>query len=331
MVALILQDLLFGTVIRAMLTCFGLYGGTSLLLLHKPSILHKVKPRRVMNSAKHISHRGGCGELPENTFPAFDNAIAKGTQILEIDVHLTKDKKVVVFHDPSLFRVTGQAANIRELNYDELPTKFKSHIGVPFSTQTVTTEGVNIKIPLLEDVLQKYPTLPLNIDIKAESDELIDETHQLLKKYKRTDSVIWGSFRESTTKKLHAKDSTVPLFFSMAGTAKLLLAYYTGVLPFMPIKESYLEIPVFSKEKIKSLASLSAYGSKLNIAGVLAMNLLVSPGLFSHLNKRGISVFSWVQNDEGMYDYCFKNGVNGVMTDFPTKLGDYLQKNKISE
>jgi len=113
MVVVFLQGLLFGTVIRAMLTGLGLYGGTSLLLLHKPSILHKIKPRRVMNSAKHISHRGGCGELPENTFPAFDNAIAKGAQIIELDVHLTKDKKVVVFHDPSLYRVTGHAANIR--------------------------------------------------------------------------------------------------------------------------------------------------------------------------------------------------------------------------
>jgi len=50
--------------------------------------------------------------------------------------------------------------------------------------------------------------------------------------------------------------------------------------------------------------------------------------LFDHLNKRGIRVFGWVQNTEADFDYCFKKGINAVMTDKPTLLRKYLDSQK---
>ena len=55
--------------------------------------------------------------------------------------------------------------------------------------------------------------------------------------------------------------------------------------------------------------------------------LLMRPALFKHLQDRGIQVYVWVLNTEEEFDKAFKCGVTGVMTDYPTKLKNYLEKN----
>ena len=94
----------------------GTYVSTSLLFLKYPNLLPNfVKNRPGWYSRKknsfpvisHISHRGGAGEFYENTLKAFKGAKEIGTQMLELDVHLTKDNVVVVSHDGSLLRYSA--------------------------------------------------------------------------------------------------------------------------------------------------------------------------------------------------------------------------------
>lgn len=91
----------------------GTYASTSILFLKYPNLLPNfVKKRPGWYSRKpswpklcHISHRGGAGEFYENTFKAFQSSKEIGTQMLELDVHLTKDNVVVVSHDGNLKRL----------------------------------------------------------------------------------------------------------------------------------------------------------------------------------------------------------------------------------
>ena len=86
-----------------------------------------------------IAHRGyHNSRYPENSIGAFKNAIKNGYTI-ELDVHLTKDSKIVVFHDKMLKRVCGVNKSIEELTYEEL-SKYNL-----FDTK--------YKIPLLKEVL----------------------------------------------------------------------------------------------------------------------------------------------------------------------------------
>lgn len=88
---------------------------------------------------KIIAHRGYHDDkYPENSIPAFKKALRNGYNI-ELDVHLTKDEKIVVFHDNSLKRVCGIDNNIEDLTYEEL---LKYNLS-----------DTKYKIPLLSEVL----------------------------------------------------------------------------------------------------------------------------------------------------------------------------------
>ena len=98
------------------------------------------------------------------------------------------------------------------------------------------------KFPLLEEVFHRYPNLPINLDLKVNNDELIEKVNMLVKKYKREHLIVWGSFNEQVTRKLHKLNPSVDLMFSLKGVISLLVLHLTGLLPFVPLKETYFEI-----------------------------------------------------------------------------------------
>lgn len=101
-----------------------------------------------------IAHRGyhSAKLAPENSIGAFKNAISEGFAI-ELDVHILKDDRIVVFHDDNLERMTGYKKNIEECTYDEI-----------MGLELLETSE---KIPLLKEVLDVVNgTVPLMIELK---------------------------------------------------------------------------------------------------------------------------------------------------------------------
>ena len=83
----------------------------------------------------------------------------------ELDVCLTKDKKLVVHHDALLRRTCGQEKEIAECNYADLPcfmAEFQSFGGPIMKTS-------QNRIPLLEQMFEKFPDKPMNIELKTPS------------------------------------------------------------------------------------------------------------------------------------------------------------------
>ena len=67
-----------------------------------------------------IGHRGAKGIAPENSLSGFKKAIELGIDGVELDVHLTKDGKLVVIHDVDLKRLTGLKNPIKQLTFEAL-------------------------------------------------------------------------------------------------------------------------------------------------------------------------------------------------------------------
>lgn len=123
----------------------------------------------------YISHRGYHNindGIPENSILSFKKSLDYN-HIIELDVHLLKDNKIVVFHDDNLKRVTGIDKKIKDCTYDEL-----NNLKL-FNTKEI--------IPLFEDVL-KLVNGKVMLDIELKSDnkvgKLEEELVKLLENYK---------------------------------------------------------------------------------------------------------------------------------------------------
>ncbi|GAB1860916.1 Glycerophosphodiester phosphodiesterase domain-containing protein 1 [Camponotus japonicus] len=306
-------------------TLIGGYMLTSVLLFKYPTLLHKKK--RVKFLCQHISHRGGAGESYENTMCAFRRAVAIGTQMLELDCHLTRDGEVVVSHDHNLLRSTGVDKNISELDYKDLPL-LKQRLPIDFEPDVEyvgSAREEDRRFALLREVFEAFPTLPINIDIKINDDRLISKVSDLIKQYNREEYTVWGNFSDEVTQKCYKMNPNVNLLFSMQRVTILVFLMYTGLLPFVPLKETHLEI-FLPSIYLRRKGGPSPTFLPLEKFVVRTINvLLMRPCLFNHLRARGIHVYFWVLNKEEEFKKAFELGATGVMTDYPTKLKLFLK------
>ncbi|KRZ45738.1 U4/U6 small nuclear ribonucleoprotein Prp31 [Trichinella pseudospiralis] len=264
-----------------------------------------VKLKSPAFKARIIAHRGGAGEHVENTLSAMLLAVEKKVDMLELDVHITKDEQVVVCHDDHLLRVAGVDSYISKLNYNELPF-LKNNIPLDEHSEVAggsTQNPMDRRIPLLEEVLKQTYPIPVNIDIKINNDKLIEKTAEIVSTSKRENSVAWGNFDEKIVRKLHKANQNVDLICSTRTVLKIIFLFYIGLLPFIPLKENFLELPVLTT----------------------LYKLLLNPLLFKHLKKRGMQIFLWVLNTPEEFEHAFRVGTDGIITDYPTLLSDFIK------
>lgn len=110
----------------------------------------------------HSAHRGGAGLYPENTLYAFRKAVElHRTDLLELDVHASADGEVVVAHDATLERCTDGHGELSARNWSQLST-----LDAAFHTPL---RGQGIGLPRFVEVLRAFPSLRLNVEVKAAS------------------------------------------------------------------------------------------------------------------------------------------------------------------
>jgi glycerophosphoryl diester phosphodiesterase len=101
-----------------------------------------------------IAHRGDSAHAPENTLPAFEAAVAKGADCIELDLLLSHDGEVVVCHDPVLTRLAGGRQRVRDLDAAELARVdvggrlFPRFAGTGIPALAVVLERVGTRLPL---------------------------------------------------------------------------------------------------------------------------------------------------------------------------------------
>ncbi|HEY6532438.1 MAG TPA: glycerophosphodiester phosphodiesterase [Acidimicrobiales bacterium] len=132
-----------------------------------------------------FAHRGGAGDWPENTMPAFAGAVALGYRYVETDAHVTADGVVLAFHDDKLDRVTDRRGVIAEMPWAEV--------------REARVDGVE-PIIVLEDLLTTWPDLRVNIDPKH--DAVVAPLAALLRRVGAVHRVCIGSFSDQRIERM---------------------------------------------------------------------------------------------------------------------------------
>ncbi|KAM5328341.1 lysophospholipase D GDPD3 isoform 2-T2 [Glossophaga mutica] len=271
------------------LPALGSYVMVSIFFLRRPRLLHTPWPPTFC--PRLVAHRGGSGEKLENTMAAMENSMAQRADLLELDCQLTRDGVVVVSHDDNLYRQSGVNKDVDSLAFEELPL-YKEELEVYFSPGHFAHGSDRHMVA------------------------------SLVRHFDRNEITIWASEKSSVMKKCKAANPEMPFSFTIRRGFWLLLLYYLGLLPFIPIPEKFFIcfLPTIINRTYFPFSS-----PVLNqLAAVVSKWLIMRKSLIQHLEQRGVQVIFWCLNEESDFEVAYNLGATGVMTDYPTALRRYL-------
>ena len=114
-----------------------------------------------------IAHRGGAGLAPENTMAAFRCSVEEwDADMLEMDVRLTADGRVVVIHDETVDRTTDGSGRVRDMTWAEA-RELDAGFRFPSANGSAPWRGRDVRIPLFEEVLEALPGVRMIVEPKA--------------------------------------------------------------------------------------------------------------------------------------------------------------------
>lgn len=251
-----------------------------------------------------FGHRGSAGDMPENTLPSFDKALADSADVLETDIHLTKDGQIVVFHDDFLDGTTNGSGRIENHTLAELKKLDAAYKFSRDGGKTFPFRGQGITIPTLDEIFTRYKGVKFNIDMKTKNPALVKKVSEKIDEYGRADLTIMGSFNHASIKGLRKLQGDV---LTCASNREVITSLLTSKVGLSPYQEPLaFEVPV--KEK------------GLNI---------VTKKFVTHAHANGHFVVPWTINDPKEMEALLKMGVDGIITDFPKVAADVIRKFKI--
>ena len=260
-------------------------------------------------------HRGCRGLMPENTIPAMIEALGLGVTTLETDVVVSKDKKLVVSHEPFMgaeitTKPNGEyvtaaeqkSLNIYQMNYEDVK---KFDVGMKPNLRFPQQKKIKAYKPLLGDLLdsiakdmmvRRRPFPFFNIETKCtpagdniyhpKPEEFVELLMAVIKEKQLEERVIIQSFDFRTLKYLHEKYPAIKTAALVEPTDKRSLEDIIKELGFRPT--------IYSPEYH-----------------------LVNESLVNICHMKDVKLIPWTVNDKTTIDKLKKMGVDGIISDYP--------------
>jgi glycerophosphoryl diester phosphodiesterase len=246
-----------------------------------------MQPRRL------YAHRGASAERPENTMPAFERAIEIGVDALELDVHLTRDDHFIVVHDDTPMRTTGARGTWRELDLADV-LRFDAGWGFIAEDGTRPFAGKGITLPRFEDVLDAFPGVRLNVDIKG-ADSVV-RMLDLLRLRNAEDRVTLASFQTSTAVGVRRKGYAGETALSQ-GEVAMMLGLPALAWRQLPFTGTAAQVPTHQ--------------------GPLRLD---RPAFLAKCHSLGLRVDFWTIDDPAEAARLLELGADGIMTNDPAAI-----------
>ncbi|MCM3610717.1 glycerophosphodiester phosphodiesterase [Planococcus sp. MERTA32b] len=255
-----------------------------------------------------LAHRGGCSLAPENSMAAFKKAASFGIDGFEIDIRLTSDEELIVFHDEFVDRTTDGAGKVADLTLEKLRT---FDLGYHFEDLEGNNSyrGGDERIVTLRELLEEFPDMYINIDMKDspetyEGSLLPSKLWRLIESAGAEDRVGVTSFYDEQIDRfnLYAQNRVAV----GAGENEIKKAYAAFNSQFGHLykpRADMMQIPIRS--------------SVFN---------LVSPRFIAFLGDLNIPVHYWTINDPDAMRALVDAGAKGIITDRPDLAVEVLKK-----
>ena len=241
------------------------------------------------------AHRGGSKLRPENTILAFDHGLSLRADGLEFDVHLSRDGVVVVHHDPTLDRTTNGSGPLAALTADELGKLdagywFRPLEGAPGVYPFRERAG---GIPTLRDVLGRFASARMIIELKLNEPELARRTIDEVRAADAVERVALGSFG---TRVLRAARAYEPRIATGSSREETRLFLYRSWVRW-PVRH-----PSYQEFQVPELAGSTR---------------VVSPRFVRYAHEANCPVKVWTVDEESDMRRLLGWGVDAIISDRP--------------
>jgi glycerophosphoryl diester phosphodiesterase len=311
----------------------------TLVLVAVPAVSAQAANRWIQERAPlNIAHQGGEDEFPSNTMYAFRKALRAGADMLELDVGVTKDGKVIVMHDTTVDGKTNGHGTVASKTLKQImrldaaywfAPRAADHYSHTLPRRAYRFRGIatgrreppmgfraaDFRVPTLVQVLRAFPRTPINIEIKGRTpDEATEEYVQnaetlarLLKDTKRRNLIV-VSFRQAAVDRFHELVPRIALAPGIDGAAAWLLGGGSpgpGVVAF--------QVPI----------TFTTEGRVLDVT---------TPDNIARAHREGYAWQNWFSNEDRdapatwrrLIDMC----VDGTMTSRPRAFERVLSEHK---
>lgn len=255
-----------------------------------------------------IAHQGGEKLAPSNTMAAFTNAADMGVDVLETDIHITKDGHLVTIHDPTVDRTTNGSGAVADMTLAEIQ---KLDAGYHFKDLegNYSFRGKGVYIPTVEEMFQTFTDIKIEIEIKDDNppdklDEIAEKLWELIKKYKMEDKIIIGSF-----------DQEILNTFNK---------YSKGLVATSAGRSEVKSFVVFHKFFLRNLyvPQVDAFQIPTEDSGFD----LTDQKLIDGAHRLGMQIHYWTIDDPATMNKLIDAGADGILTNRPDLLLKMVNK-----
>jgi glycerophosphoryl diester phosphodiesterase len=257
------------------------------------------------------AHQGGAWESPSSTLHAIAHALEVGATGIELDVHATADGELVVCHDATVDRTTAGQGTIASFTLAQLREMDFSYWWIPGADVTPGQPPADYPfrgrapgdpsfgIATLREVLEQFPGVVLNLDIKQTAPVVApyeESLARVLAEFGRTDDVIVASFLDPATDAFRRFAPDVPTSAGTLVTAEAWQAVQAGDdLPASPAVA--FQVPERQGDLV-----------------------IVDERFVAAAHRAGKAVHVWTVNDAESMERLLGLGVDGIISDVPTTL-----------
>ncbi len=241
---------------------------------------------------KNFAHRGFSGKYPENTMLSFRKAVDAGADGIELDVHFTKDREVVIIHDETIDRTTDGTGAVENFTYSEL-SKYNAY---------ASFEGKYDfqKIPTLREYFEFIAPIDgfiTNIELKTginEYEGIEKSVLGLIDEFNLRDRIIISSFNHFSVKR----------FKSLAPDVKCGFLEDSRIIDF------------------------GSYACNNGVEYVHPLYLTLTKDVFDEIYSHNIGINAWTVNDECAVRKMIENNVNAVIGNYPDMVNRVISEYK---